>query len=82
MAVLLLLSLLNLQECFAYFFHRIRQEQKGALSFEHPAPLLAHLADYLFLSLDSILDYDDSTQQQERFSSQEDALIAVRDMWE
>jgi len=63
------------------FSHCIRQEQKGALSFEHPAPLLAHLADCLFLSLDSVLDSDDSTQQQEWFCSQEDALIAVRDMW-
>ena len=63
------------------FTHRIRNEQKGSLSFEQPASLLAHLADSLFVTLESTIYTDEDAQQQEWFSSQEDALIAVREMW-
>ena len=63
------------------FTHRILNEQKGSLSFEQPASLLAHLADCLLGTLESAFYPDENAHQQEWFSSQEDALIAVREMW-
>jgi len=64
------------------FTHRILDEQRDSLSFEQPASLLAHLADCLFVTLESAFYPDENTQQQEWFSTQEDALIAVRKAWE
>jgi hypothetical protein len=63
------------------FSHRILHDQEGPLSLEHSNSLLTHLADSLFISLDSVLYPDNDTHEIEWFSSQDEALSAINKMW-
>ena len=63
------------------FSHRLLHNDEGPLSFEKPISLLVHLADSLFVALDSIMYPDYNSQDVEWFSSQKEALDSVIKMW-